>query len=136
MDPRVKPEGDDLFGARTSLTPSQLSLPGLTRQSIVRPTLPVVYYVYILASKPNGTLYIGITNNLVRRVYEHRKGLAEGFTKRHGVKSLVYYESYDDIERALQREKNMKHWSRAWKTELIEHENPQWIDLWDGLSGG
>jgi len=95
----------------------------------------VAYYVYILASRHNGTLYIGVTNDLVRRVYEHREGLADGFTERHGVKHLVYYEVYDQIDRALQREKNMKHWSRAWKVALIERENPQWIDLWDGLSG-
>jgi len=95
----------------------------------------VAYYVYILASRPCGTLYIGVTNDLVRRVYEHRESLADGFTKRHGVKCLVYYEVYDQIDRALQREKNMKHWSRAWKVALIERDNPQWIDLWDGLSG-
>jgi len=94
----------------------------------------VAYYVYILASAPNGTLYIGLTNDLVRRVYEHREGLADGFTKRHGVKSLVYYETYDRVEQALQREKNMKHWSRAWKVELIERDNPLWIDLWDSIA--
>jgi putative endonuclease len=109
-------------------------LPGLTRQSIVRPTPLVVYYVYILASKPNGTLYIGVTNDLVRRVYEHREGVADGFTKRHGVKCLVYYEVYDQVDRALQREKNMKHWSRAWKVALIARENPQWSDLWDSIA--
>jgi len=96
----------------------------------------VAYYVYILASAPNGTLYIGLTNDLVRRVYEHREGLADGFTKRHGVKSLVYYETYDRVEQALQREKNMKHWSRAWKVELIERDNPLWIDLWDSIASG
>jgi putative endonuclease len=95
----------------------------------------MVYYVYILASRPNGTLYVGVTNDLVRRVYEHREGVADGFTRRHGVKHLVYYEVYDQIDRALQREKNMKHWSRAWKIALIERDNPDWIDLWDGLSG-
>ena len=73
------------------------------------------YWVYILANKPGGTLYVGVTNNLVRRVYEHREGLAESFTKRYGVKTLVYFEQHETIEAALQREKNIKHWSRAWK---------------------
>jgi len=93
----------------------------------------VGYYVYILASRPQGTLYIGVTNDLIRRVYEHREGLVDGFTKSHGVKTLVYFECHDSIERAIQREKTMKHWSRAWKIALIERENPQWSDLWPGL---
>jgi len=95
----------------------------------------VQYYVYVLASRPHGTLYIGVTNDLLRRVYEHREGLVDGFTKTHGVKRLVYYECYDQIEPAIQREKTMKHWSRAWKINVIERDNPRWIDLWDGLSG-
>lgn len=93
------------------------------------------YYVYILASRPQGTLYIGVTNDLLRRVYEHREGMVDGFTKTYGVKQLVYYEPHQDIQRAIQREKTMKHWSRAWKIALIERENPQWNDLWDSLSG-
>ena len=93
------------------------------------------YCVYILASQPHGTLYIGVTNDLMRRVYEHREGLVDGFTKTHGVKRLVYYECHERIERAIQREKTMKHWSRAWKIALIERENPQWVDLWGGLNG-
>ena len=96
----------------------------------------MAYYVYILASQPNGTLYIGVTNDLVRRVHEHREDLADGFTKRHRVKTLVYYEAYDRIEQAIQREKNMKHWSRAWKVELIERDNPLWSDLWDSIASG
>jgi len=95
----------------------------------------VPYYVYILASRPQGTLYIGVTNDLLRRVYEHREGMVDGFTKTYGVKQLVYYEPHQDIQRAIQREKTMKHWSRAWKIALIERENPQWNDLWDSLSG-
>jgi putative endonuclease len=95
----------------------------------------VTYYVYILASRPQGTLYIGVTNDLIRRTYEHREGLVDGFTKRHNVKTLVYYELHDSIERAIQRERTMKHWSRAWKIALIERGNPQWSDLWHGLSG-
>jgi putative endonuclease len=72
----------------------------------------MTYRVYILASKPGGTLYIGVTNNLVRRVYEHREGMADGFTKRYGIKTLVYFEAHESISVALQREKNIKHWSR------------------------
>ena len=96
----------------------------------------MAYYVYILASQPNGTLYIGVTTDLVRRVHEHREDLADGFTKRHGVKRLVYYETYDRVEQALRREKNMKHWSRAWTVELIERANPLWSDLWDSIASG
>lgn len=93
------------------------------------------YYVYILASRPHGTLYIGVTNDLMRRVYEHREGVVDGFTKTRGVKRLVYFESYDQIEPAIQRERTMKHWPRAWKINVIERDNARWIDLWDDLSG-
>ncbi len=92
------------------------------------------YYVYILASQRHGTLYIGVTNDLIRRVYEHREGLIDGFTKRHRVKRLVYFESHDRIAQAIQREKNMKHWVRDWKIALIEHNNPDWCDLFESLS--
>jgi putative endonuclease len=92
------------------------------------------FAVYIMASQRNGTLYIGVTNNLSKRVYEHREGLVEGFTKRYGVKLLVYYEMFDSISYALQRETNLKRWPRKWKLELIEKDNPQWRDLYeDGL---
>ena len=101
-----------------------------------RQLLAVQYYVYILASTPNGTLYVGVTNDLLRRVYEHRESLVDGFTKRHGVKMLVYYEVHESPEQAIRREKALKRWNRDWKIALIEHDNPQWIDLWDGLSGG
>ena len=94
----------------------------------------VTYYVYILASQPRGTLYIGVTNDVVRRVYEHREGFVDGFTKQHGVKTLVYVESHDGIEVALQREKSLKHWKRDWKISLIERTNPNWSDLYDTLS--
>ena len=93
------------------------------------------YYVYIMASGRNGTLYVGVTNNLVRRVFEHRQGLLTGFTKDYDVKALVYYESYDDVRNAIQREKNLKHWKRDWKIALIEDRNPEWHDLSDSLSG-
>lgn len=88
------------------------------------------YWVYILASKPHGTLYIGVTNNLLGRVEAHREGLGSRFTTRYGVKSLVFYEPFADIEAAIQREKTMKHWVRQWKINLIERENPHWTDLY------
>ena len=106
-------------------------MPGLTRQSIRFGKM--AYWVYILASKPGGTLYIGVTNNLVRRVYEHREGLAESFTKRYGIKTLVYFESHETITAALQREKNIKHWSREWKIDLIAANNPDWRDLYEEI---
>ncbi len=84
----------------------------------------MAYWVYILASKPDGTLYVGVTNDLVRRVYEHREGLAESFTRRYGIKRLVYFEAHETIAAALQREKNIKHWSREWKVDLIDANNP------------
>jgi putative endonuclease len=82
-----------------------------------------------MASSRNGTLYTGVTGNLLRRVSEHREGIVPGFTKRYGVKMLVYYERFDDVHAAIQREKNIKHWSRAWKIELIERDNLEWRDL-------
>jgi putative endonuclease len=93
----------------------------------------MAYYVYIMASKRNGTLYVGVTNDLLRRVYEHREGQSGGFTKNYGVKMLAYFESHDDIDRALQREKNMKRWRRAWKIDLIEKSNSDWHDLYDTI---
>ena len=90
-------------------------------------------WVYILASKPGGTLYVGVTNDLVRRFYEHREGLAESFTKRYGKKGLVYFEAHNTITAALQREKNIKHWSREWKIDLIVAKNPDWRDLYDEI---
>jgi putative endonuclease len=98
--------------------------------------LAMIYYVYILASKRNGTLYIGVTNDLQRRVYEHKAGLLDGFTKRYGVHMLVHFEQTNDIQAALQREKQLKKWNRAWKIRLIEETNPGWKDMsleWDGL---
>jgi putative endonuclease len=93
------------------------------------------FYVYILASERNGTLYVGVTNDLVRRVSEHRLGVVEGFSKKYGVKDLVYFEVLDDPENAIQREKHIKKWNRAWKIELIEKENPQWVDRYDDIQG-
>lgn len=91
-------------------------------------------WVYILANRPNGTLYIGVTADLPRRIWEHREGLVPGFTKRYGVKMLVYMEHRDDIRTAIQRETTMKHWSRAWKVQLILKNNPGWADLYDQLT--
>jgi len=87
------------------------------------------YYVYILASKKNGTLYTGVTNDLARRVWEHKINAAKGFTQTYGIKKLVWYEVTDVIEAAIQREKQIKKWRRQWKIELIERENPNWDDL-------
>jgi putative endonuclease len=90
-------------------------------------------YVYILASGPNGILYVGVTNDLVRRIYEHRNGLIAGFTKKYSVKRLVYFERYEEIQTAIQREHNMKHWSRKWKVRLILASNPDWNDLYESI---
>ncbi|MBU1026534.1 MAG: GIY-YIG nuclease family protein [Candidatus Margulisbacteria bacterium] len=87
------------------------------------------YYIYILASKRNGTLYIGVTNNLERRIYEHKNGLIKGFTKKYNVNQLVYFEEYTDVKEALIREKRLKKWNRSWKIDLIEKSNPEWKDL-------
>jgi len=88
------------------------------------------YFVYMLASRRGGTLYVGMTSDLVRRVAEHREGAIPGFTERYGVKRLVWYEAHDSIEAAIRREKRLKKWPRAWKVALIEKANPQWQDLW------
>jgi putative endonuclease len=93
------------------------------------------YYVYILASRIGGTLYIGVTNDLIRRVFEHKSKFVAGFTKRYDVVRLVYYEQYDDIETAIQREKRLKKWNRAWKIQLIEEKNPNWMDLYPEIAG-
>jgi putative endonuclease len=91
-------------------------------------------WVYILTNKPRGTLYTGVTNDLVRRVAEHRDGLVEGFTKKHGLKMLVYFEEHATVPLAIQREKNVKHWVRQWKVDLIEGMNPKWEDLWGRIT--
>jgi putative endonuclease len=90
-------------------------------------------FVYFMSNRRNGTLYVGVTNDLVRRSYEHRNGLLAGFTKRYGLKLLVYFEQYDDIRLAIQREKIIKHWPRAWKVRLIHGQNPDWYDLYETL---
>ena len=88
------------------------------------------YYVYILASKRNGTLYIGVTSNLIKRIYEHKNNLIEGFTKKYNIHNLVYYEITEDVNSAITREKQLKIWKRNWKIELIEKNNPGWKDLY------
>jgi len=87
------------------------------------------FWVCILAGKLGGTLYVGVTNDLIRRTFEHREGLAPGFTKKYGVKLLVFYEQHDAALAAIQREKNIKHWPREWKIDLIASMNPEWRDL-------
>ncbi len=88
-----------------------------------------MYYVYILASRPNGTLYIGVSNNLLRRLDEHSRGSADAFTRRYGVHTLVYYEEFQWIDDAIAREKQLKRWNRACKIRLIETNNPRWNDI-------
>ena len=92
------------------------------------------YWVYIVASGLGGTLYIGVTNDLIRRVYEHKSKVAEGFTRKYDVDRLVYFEAFDDIENSIRREKRLKKWNRAWKIRLIEETNPNWADLYPSIA--
>jgi putative endonuclease len=94
---------------------------------------PRTYWVYILASQRNGTLYIGVSNNLAKRVFTHKEGWVDGFTKRYGVHMLVHAEPFHDITVAIKREKQLKKWNRAWKIALIEKGNPNWKDLYQTL---
>ena len=89
--------------------------------------------VYILASGHNGTLYIGVTSNLIQRIWQHKNNLVEGFTEKYGVHTLVYYELHGDMPAAIQREKQLKKWNRQWKIDLIEKTNPTWEDLWEKI---
>ena len=91
------------------------------------------YYVYILASKKNGTIYIGVTGDLIKRIYEHKQNLMDGFTKKYNVHDLVYYEAHKEIEEAITREKQIKKWNRKWKLRLIEEKNPDWMDLYSEI---
>ncbi len=93
------------------------------------------YYVYILSNQKNGTLYVGVTNDLLRRVYEHKNDLVDGFVKRYSLHQLVYFEVLNDSIEAISREKRLKKWNRKWKIELIEKMNPRWLDLHDRLRG-
>jgi putative endonuclease len=90
-------------------------------------------WVYIMTNRPNGVLYVGVTSDIARRIWEHREGRVAGFTQRYRLKRLVYTEQHDSIGAAIQREKNIKHWSRAWKTDLIVAANPHWQDLAENL---
>ena len=138
----------DAFAVYFQCHPRESGGPGqLTRRSLLTPApleygnvaSPRVklmvreYYVYILASRRNGTLYFGITNDLARRVFEHREGMGARFAQRYGVKLLVYFESYPDVRDAIAREKMLKKWRRDWKLQLIEANNPQWRDLYESL---
>ncbi len=89
--------------------------------------------VYMLASKRNGTLYIGVTSDLIKRIWEHRNDLVEGFTSRYNVHRLVWYELHENMESAITREKRLKNWKRKWKLEIIENSNPEWLDLFDTI---
>ena len=91
------------------------------------------YYVYIMTSKRNGTLYVGVTNNLKKRVWQHKNDIVEGFTSRYEVHSLVYFEETSNVDAAITREKQLKKWNRAWKLKLIENKNPNWKDLYEEL---
>ena len=90
-------------------------------------------WVYIMANRPNGTLYVGVTSDLAKRAWQHREGLIAGFTKRYGLKRLVFFERHDDIRSAIQRESNLKHWPRGWNVRLIVATNPEWRDLYEQL---
>ena len=90
-------------------------------------------YIYMMTNKKDGTLYVGVANDLIRRIYEHKEASTESFTKKYNLKSLVYFEVFDAIEEAIKREKQLKNWKREWKMALIEKENEDWKDLYDGL---
>jgi putative endonuclease len=92
------------------------------------------YWVYIVVNGLGGTLYIGVTNDLIRRVHEHKNKVAEGFTKKYDLDRLLYFEAFDDIENAIRREKRLKKWNRTWKIRLIEETNPNWTDLYPSIA--
>jgi putative endonuclease len=94
-----------------------------------------MFYVYMLASRLNGTLYVGMTNDLIRRVWEHKQKAISGFAAKYGVDRLVWYEQHHSLESAFARERQIKEWKRAWKIQLIEADNPQWIDLYSSIAG-
>jgi len=98
-------------------------------------TMEKAFCVYILASARNGTLYVGVTSNLVQRVWQHKEGLVDGFTKEYDVKDLVWYEQHDNAESAIRREKQVKKWDREWKVRMLEEQNPYWNDLYPQIVG-
>ena len=117
-----------------SLPPPTFVMPGLDPGIHAAYRDAMSYWVYILTSAERGTLYVGMTNDLVRRDREHREAKDKSFTSKYGASKLVYFEQHDDPANAIQREKNLKHWSRAWKLQLIERANPNWHDLYDGIA--
>ena len=106
---------------------------GLDPQSRRPNNRPLPYFVYLLASRRNGTLYVGVTNDLIRRVHEHKNDLVDGFTRRYGVHLLVWFESTPSVEAAIHKEKQIKNWKREWKVALIEKTNPDWLDLYESI---
>jgi putative endonuclease len=135
-------------GTRPGMTPefaasARVDHAHATRPAVMAGLVPAIpigeaqavrqFYVYILASRPGGTIYVGVTNDLVRRVYEHKNGLVKGFTKRYGIDQLVYFEAHDTAYQAIQREKNIKHWPRVYKTRLIATQNDRLRDLYDDI---
>ena len=92
-----------------------------------------MYFVYLITNKPYGTLYVGVTRDLIKRVHEHRSGFVEGFSKQHGLGYLVWYEAHEDVKEAIEREKKIKKWRRDWKINLIQAENPEWKDLYETI---
>lgn len=92
-----------------------------------------MYYIYLLASQRNGTLYVGVTSDLIKRIWQHKNEATEGYTKEYQVKRLVYFEQYENVNDAILREKRLKHWNRKWKLALIEKDNPNWNDLYDEI---
>ena len=105
-----------------------------SRVTTIKEDPVLVAYVYILASRKNGTLYVGVTSDLLRRIHEHKLAVIDGFTKRYGIKRLVWFEVHESIEAAIRREKRLKKWPRLWKTHLIEKANPAWRDLFDQIA--
>ena len=101
--------------------------------SVLKYRMPKKGYLYILASRRNGTLYIGVTSDLVKRIEEHKQKLVDGFTKKYGITTLVYFETFEDIRDAIIRERQIKEWKRKWKTELIQSVNPYWRDLYEDI---
>jgi putative endonuclease len=133
-DPESHATPRAIAGARAGGMLLEFAAPALSRggEPTREPAMP--YYVYILASQRNGTLYVGVTNDLARRIYEHREGLADGFTRKHSVKTLVYIEPHHDVLMAITREKTLKRWRRSWKLALIERDNPGWRDLYEDIN--
>jgi putative endonuclease len=110
-----------------------ISFPIARRNDARQPRPAMAGWVYFMTNRRNGVLYVGVTSDLAKRAWEHREAVVEGFTRRYRLKRLVYAEHHDDIRDAIQREKNLKHWPRAWKIELIESRNLEWADLYDRL---